>query len=104
MGERCSQAAHHVKDEELFSSPIIFQHIAEHPQRKHVEEDVRKSSVHEHIGDELVRAEFFRAEIMQAQDIGKINIQFCFENNSGNKKNPVNDEQVLYNRRKYPEA
>lgn len=55
-------ATHKIVDEETTSAPKVFEHISKHPQGKHIEKDVAKTAMHEHVGNELPRVELAAGE------------------------------------------
>ncbi len=62
-GERAgADACEEIELEKIARAPDPFQLGAEHPQRQHVEQDVKDSRVQEHVGDELPRPELMHHE------------------------------------------
>ena len=47
----------HQLNEKFLASPELFERVAEHPQRQHIEENMLKICVHKHITNELHGAE-----------------------------------------------
>ena len=92
MNQGGTYTGNYIIKQEFFRSPHLFQHRAEHPQSKHIEEDMRKTAMHEHVGNELVRLKLRRCKIMQAKHICKVNIHRTFQHNSGQVKQPVDNQ------------
>ena len=63
-----SQSAADVIHQKLVRAPHALYHTAEHPQGKHVEEDVHETAVQKHIGEELVEVEVAGQEKMQSEE------------------------------------
>ena len=87
-------AAHHVVEQVLLRPPDVLHHAPEHPQRKHIEEDVCEVAVHEHIGHELVYAEVGSHEEVESEYVVEVNARHR-QHLRGQKSHDVYDEQVL---------
>src|SRR4029078_7242601 len=55
-------------------------------------------SMHEHVCDELVRLEIIRGEKMKSEYPNQIYMHRALKNISSREHEPINDEQVFYNR------
>jgi len=72
-------AAYKVEDKKAFRSPHIFQHIAKHPQGKHIREQMPKSkveivvaAVHEDMRNQLPPMKVMRLPVVQPEDGGQV--------------------------------
>src|SRR6185503_1323040 len=69
MQQGGANPADNIKGQKSFWPPVIFQYAAKHPKDQHVPEDMRKSSVEEHICDYLVWFEKIRSYVMKREII-----------------------------------
>ena len=71
VGDSGTDAADHVKRKESLGAPIIFENGSEHPQGKHIKENMLKSVVvvEEQVSYQLVRPEELGVDIMQGEHI-----------------------------------
>ena len=67
LDKPCTDAACEVVEQEAFRPPDLLEYTAEHPNGKHVEEQMGKSAVHEHISNQLCCIEIFGKEKVQSQ-------------------------------------
>ena len=65
MGQRGANTGYQVVNQKSLGPPHVFKHIAKHPQRKHIENNVRQVFMHKHIGNKLKRTEFLCAKIVE---------------------------------------
>src|SRR5579872_1877363 len=79
-GERRSNDAEEVELQKLFSAPIRFELRAEHPQGKHVEQEMKKSGMHEGISGELPERAVRDQIGNQAQQVNGLETQVRGEN------------------------
>src|SRR6185295_7958925 len=103
MCDGCSESAENIIVQKFSAAPDIFHGCAEHPEGKHIEEDVPEIPVHEHIGEKLPPPEFFRFEIMQSEQVPQVNTTLV-KDESGEKKNSIDDKKVLNDFRKKGES
>jgi hypothetical protein len=66
---RRTQSAGHVKDQKSFGTPVVLEYASEHPQGEHIEKNMFKSAMEEHIRDQLMRAEKDRTDFMQREEV-----------------------------------
>ena len=73
LNESGTDAARHIIEKETRAAKRAFQHRAKHPQREHIEENMRESAsgMHEHICHELDRIETRGLEIVQSTQLLK---------------------------------
>ena len=67
LDKPCTDAACEVVEQEAFRPPDLLEYTAEHPNGKHVEEQMGKSAVHEHISNQLRCIEISGKEKVQSQ-------------------------------------
>ena len=67
-----THTAHDIVEKILLRSPCALNDTAEHPQRKHVEEDMAEASVRKHVREELVDVEVGCEEEVQTQNIVQV--------------------------------
>ena len=67
LDKPCTDAACEVVEQEAFRPPDLLEYTAEHPNSKHVEEQMGKSAVHEHISNQLCCIEISGKEKVQSQ-------------------------------------
>ena len=66
LNKSCANAAYKVIEQKTLRPPYLFQNTAEHPYGEHIEEQMGKSSMHEHISNQLCCIEVSGKEEMQA--------------------------------------
>ena len=97
--ETCFQcvnyAADEIIDQKLLRSPHPLNDAAEHPQGKHVEEDVGEVGMQELIGDELPEVEIGGKEEMQLAVLAQV--ELSAQHQRGHKGKNVDDKQVFGN-------
>lgn len=103
MAQRGAKAAYKVEEQEALRAPYIFQYTPEHPEGEHIEKDVGKAAVHEHMRDELPPAEQRRLPVMQCKDIVDINALHT-EGVLQQKNQGINNNEVLYYHRQWLKA
>ena len=96
--EAGAHAAGKIIEEELLGAPHVLDNATEHPQREHVEQYVREVGVHEHVGEQLVKAEIGRKEEVQAEQIVEVDALAC-EHPGGEEHQDVDNQQILCYRR-----
>ena len=79
LHQACTDAAGYIIKEELARPPYAFDHHTEHPQGKHVEEQVRETAMHEHVRYELVNAELGRSEKVEAEYVVEIDARTALD-------------------------
>ena len=94
LHESCTQSAGQVVEEEALLSHRLLHDAAEHPDGKHVEEEMRPVGVHEHICEELPRAEVARQEEVQAEQLIEI-YAVGGKGKAGEEAQHIDDEQVF---------
>ena len=94
LAEACAQAADDVIKKELPRSPIGLHHGSEHPQHKHVHEDMPEATMHEHVGEYLVEVEVRSQKKVQSQQAGQV-YPHVFRHPGGDKHDGVDDQQIL---------
>ena len=72
LHKTCSDAAENVIKKEFLGSPNALHHTTEHPEGKHIEEQVLQSAMHKHIGEELINLEIRCQEEVQTEDIVEV--------------------------------
>ena len=70
VDESCTDAADKVVEYKSAGSPVVLHGGAEHPQGKHVEEEMVPSAVHEHVAKWLPKMETSGTEGIQGQHVG----------------------------------
>ena len=58
--------------QKTLNAPHPFEHTAEHIKREHVEEEVRKATMHEHVCDKLIGSKISSLEKVKAKDACKV--------------------------------
>ena len=66
LNNSCADTACEVIEQETLRSPYLFEYTAEHPYCKHIEEQMGKSAVHEHVSNQLRCVKISGKEEMQA--------------------------------------
>lgn len=97
-------AAHEIVDKEAAGPPEVFEDIAEHPEGKHVEEDVAPAGVYEHVGEELPEAETAGGDGVEGQHGGDVVVAVALEHHGGEEHDEVDDEEVFDHRREHAET
>lgn len=69
MGGSCTESTDEVIDDETLGAPIVLEHVTEHPESEHVEEDMPEAGMHEHVGEGLPDTEESRSDRPQAEQI-----------------------------------
>jgi len=95
-----SQAAGEIVEEEALAAHGILHDATEHPYGKHIEEQMRETAVHKHIGKELVEIEVAGHKEVQAEHVIQVNtIGRKGGSPSGSEEQHIDNEQVLGYRR-----
>lgn len=106
MKEGCSNTAKQIKREEAFGAEVVFQNRPEHPQGKHITEEVHESAfvigvypghmaMHKQMRNELPKAKIVRLPMVERQirrNVYALTAQYY----RGQKKQTINNEQVFY--------
>ena len=93
-----TDSADHIIEEKLLRSPHILNHAAEHPQGKHVEEQMRESGMHEHISEELIYLEIARKEEVKSKHAVQVDA-LTAEHPCGGEHKHIDNQQILCNSR-----
>ena len=67
LAKSCSNTADKVIDKEMLHPKSWFNEATKHPQGKHVEEQVRKIRMQEHVSEELVNLEIVGKEEVEPE-------------------------------------
>ena len=70
--QTCTKSASEVLEEEAIPTHRLLHDAAEHPDGKHIEEEVRQVSMHEHVGERLPGTEAAGQEEMQTEQLIKV--------------------------------
>jgi hypothetical protein len=73
LNNASTDSARNVIKKEFIGSPYILHHTTEHPQRKHIEKDVRQIGMQELVGQELIQVEVAGHEIVKAAEACQVN-------------------------------
>ena len=90
-----ADAADKVVDQEALEAQRAFDHHAKHPEREHIEEQVRQSVVEKHIRDELPRPKVVRQDEMEAEHLRQVCDASLLQYVLREQDNAVDDQQIF---------
>ena len=99
VGDCRADPADHIKDEKPFRPPVIFEDGAKHPEGEHIVENVVPATVEKEIGDQLVRPEKGRTDVMQCEKVDHFMIEIRSERGLGEKYQNIDYNKILDYRR-----
>lgn len=90
-----ADAADKVVDQEAFEAQRAFDHHAKHPEREHIEEQVRQAVVEKHIRDELPRPKVVRQDEMEAEHLRQVCDAPLLQYVLREQDNAIDDQQIF---------
>ncbi len=69
MQQGRSDATYDIKSQKPFGTPVVFQDASEHPKDQHIPEYMPEPPVQKHVGNDLVRLEKRRTNIMKSKKV-----------------------------------
>ena len=97
LQQRGTYAAHEIICQKTLRAHLVLQCTAEHPQRKHIEEEVRHTPVQEHVRHHLITVKQRALDIEQRQPSDQLVTER--KQRCGQQHHAVGDNQILYYRR-----
>jgi hypothetical protein len=91
-----TDTANHIKYQEPFGAPIIFQDTSEHPKGKHVEKNMFDTAMKEEVSDELMRFEEDRMNVMQCEKVFHVEGSDVLKCLLCKKNQYIYNDEVLY--------
>ena len=64
---KCANSADNIEQQKFFPTPVALNYGSEHIDAEHIEEDVHKASMHEHVSDNLPWVEVWTLVIEYGQ-------------------------------------
>ena len=96
LDETRPDAAHQVVEQETLGTPYLLQDAPEHPYGKHVEKDMGKIGMHEHVGNQLRGVEIVGYDQVKPKVIGKVDA-ISLQYDGCQVQQHVDDEEVFGN-------
>ena len=90
-----ADAADKVVDQEALEAQRAFDHHAKHPEREHIEEQVRQAVVEKHIRDELPRPKVVRQDEMEAEHLRQVCDAPLLQYVLREQDNAIDDQQIF---------
>ena len=90
-----TQSADEIVGQVLARTPHALNDATEHPERKHVEEQVGEAAMQEHVCDKLIEIEMGGAEEMQAAPVRQVESTAHLQHNGGQIGQHIDDEQIF---------
>lgn len=90
-----SNTTNHIKNQKALPSPDIFQYIPEHPQGKHIEEDMANAGMHKHTCYNLIGPKQIRLPVMEGKKSSQLVVKNFFTGHLDQKNQDIDDQQIF---------